>query len=318
MLRRPVLVAALFALLALYGQQTGGASPGRGNGRIAYDHLGNGNRFQIYTMTATGTQRHPLTRSRRYSNLDPSYAPDGRRVVFVRGYKQSDLWTMNADGSGQRRLDSTPDEYELEPDWSPDGKQIAFVVAAPVAEEGIWVIGADGQDRHRLTTGDDVDPSWSPDGTEIAFDRLIYSPGVGPFDQIYTVPAAGGQPTDLTDDLTVGAVGPSWSPDGSRILFSSDRGDPADAGDQLDLWTMSTDGGDLKRVTNTPSRDETDPGWSPDGRLIVYSSASAFNGASSSQIYVSDANGAHRVKLTHACGECAWVNDAPSWRPVSG
>ena len=41
-----------------------------------------------------------------------------------------------------------------------------------------------------------------------------------------------------------------------------------------------------------------------------------FHGASSSQIYVSKPNGSNRRVLTHACGDCAWLNDDPSWQPL--
>jgi len=40
--------------------------------------------------------------------------------------------------------------------------------------------------------------------------------------------------------------------------------------------------------------------------------------ASSSQIYVSKANGSNRHKVTHACGGCAWLNEGPSWQPLPG
>ncbi|HZT83922.1 MAG TPA: hypothetical protein VE984_00690 [Gaiellaceae bacterium] len=79
---------------------------------------------------------------------------------------------------------------------------------------------------------------------------------------------------------------------------------------------MNADGSAVRRVTNTPSRDERDPAWSPDGRRIVYSGNGAFHGASSSQLYGSDADGTNRRVLTHACGECAWINDEPSWQPL--
>jgi hypothetical protein len=53
-----------------------------------------------------------------------------------------------------------------------------------------------------------------------------------------------------------------------------------------------------------------------DGRKIVYSRMGAFHGASSSQIYVSDSDGTHRRVLTHSCGDCAYVNEEPSWQPL--
>ena len=305
-LRGPLLVA-LLALLGL-----GGSAAHARNGWIAYEHVGDGaDRFQIYRMTATGAHRRPLTASHRYSSYDPAYAPRGERIVFVRAYKQSDLWTMKADGSHARPLTRTKGIDERAPAWSPDGKRIAFAVERPAADHGIWVVGSNGQGRRRLTTGADTHPSWSPDGTEIAFQRNDPATEI---DTILVVPAAGGTPTTLSTDPGVSDLDPAWSPDGSRILFVSDRPDTI----QLDLWTMSATGTDVTRVTNTPNRDEYDPAWSPNGRRIVYSGSDAFHGASSYQLYISEANGAKTRKLTHACGECAWINDDPSWQPLRG
>lgn len=290
------------------------SSPVR-NGRIAYERLGSGARFQIYTSTSTGIHRRRLTRSPRFSSYSPSYAPDGKRIVFVRSSKQSDLWTMKSDGSHPRPLTRTEGIHEGDPAWSPDGQQIAFSVAAPAADEGIWLIGKAGGVPKRLTNGRDRNPSWSPDGAQIAFQRAIAtpppaaSPVVG---QIYVVPASGGTPTDLTNDLSVSDIQPAWSPDGTRILFSSDRGDQF----QLDLWSMTPSGTNRQHVTNTPNRDEHSPAWSPDGRKIVFAGERSSHGASSYQLYVSAANGSKRKMITHACAECANINDEPSWQPL--
>ena len=81
---------ALIALLA-FGLPLSSAALARRNGLITYEHVGAANHFQLYTMTATGARRRPLTRSRRYSSSDPAYAPDGRRIVFVRDYKVADV-----------------------------------------------------------------------------------------------------------------------------------------------------------------------------------------------------------------------------------
>ena len=63
MLRGSLLAAALLTLLGL-GSGTGHAH----DGLIAYEHVGNGDRFQIYTVTATGTHRRHLTSGRTYSS----------------------------------------------------------------------------------------------------------------------------------------------------------------------------------------------------------------------------------------------------------
>ncbi len=310
MLRGSLLAAALLALLG-FGSATGHVPPDR----IAYVHLGNGNRLQIYSMTSTGAGRHPLTTGNRYSSYEPAYSPRGDRILFVRAFKQDDLWTMRSDGSRKRRLTRTRQIWEQAPAWSPNGSEIVFEVDEPASLQGIWIARRSGSGRTRLTTGADTHPSWSSAGSEIAFARG---------GAIYEVSASGGAPTQLSfpgadsEGMPYEDLEPAWSPDGARILFVSDRGDPAESVDELDLWVMNADGSDVRRVTNTPSRDERDPAWSPDGRHIVYSGSGAFHGASSSQLYVSHANGSDRRKLTHACGECAWINDDPSWQRLPG
>jgi TolB protein len=304
MLRGSLLAAALLTLLG-FGSSAGHVR----NGRIAYEHVGNGNRLQIYATTASGARRRALTTGRRYSSFEPAYSPSGKRIVFVRAFKRADLWTMNADGTHKRNLTSTTEIGEIDPAWSPDGKQVVFAVESPAADQGIWVVGVGGQGRAELTSGDDTHPAWSPDGSEIAFQRYDSSTQI---DSILVVPAGGGSTRTLSSGAGVSDLEPAWSPNGRLILFASDRPDTV----QLDLWVMNADGTGVRRVTNTPSRDEQDPSWAPEGRRIVYSGEGAFHGASSSQIYVSDANGGNRHQLTHACGDCAWINDGPSWQPL--
>jgi Tol biopolymer transport system component len=307
MLRGLLLLGATLPLVGL-----GSASASHlHDGSIAFAHVGNVGGFQIYTVTATGRGRRRLTRGNSFSSFAPSYSASGKRIVFVRASKQDDLWTMSASGSEKQRLTWTKGIDETDPVWSPNGREIAFAVDRPVSEQGIWVEGVDGHDRSQLTNGADSNPSWSPDGNEIAFTR---SDAPTQTDSIFVVPAAGGTPTLLTSDAGYSDFEPTWSPDGSRILFVSDRADQY----QSDLWVMNADGSNIRRVTNTPFRDEHSPAWSPDGRRIVYVGESSSHGASSYQLYVSRADGANRRIITHACGECAIINDDPSWQPLPG
>ena len=72
---------------------------------------------------------------------------------------------VDADGGNQRVLSPTPgpDEYVADgyPVWSPDGKQIAFANG-----DEIWVMNADGTERHRLVKGPFTEPDlgldWAP------------------------------------------------------------------------------------------------------------------------------------------------------------
>jgi len=155
-------------------------------------------------MTSHGTKRRLLTPGKGASSRSPAYAPRGRRIVYVRAYRQSDLWTMHSDGTQRRRLTRTGGIDETDPAWSPDGREIVFAVTKPAALEGIWAIGVDGRHRRQLTSGADADPSWSPDGSEIAFDR--YDEATQIF-SIQAVPSGGGTPYD--PEQRSGCLGPA-------------------------------------------------------------------------------------------------------------
>jgi serine/threonine protein kinase len=79
---------------------------------------------------------------------------------------------------------------------------------------------------------------------------------------------------------------PVYSPDGSRILFSSNMAA------NLDLWEVSTDSLELRRITEDAAGD-WDPAYSPDGKHILWSS----NRSGHFEIWManSDGSGARQV-----------------------
>jgi Tol biopolymer transport system component len=81
--------------------------------------------------------------------------------------------------------------------------------------------------------------------------------------EIFTIPPAGGDPTQLTDN-SVGDYGPSWSADGRKIAFV--RSD----GHDWEVWTMSADGSHQRQVTHTRGH-EWAPSFTPSGGRIIMS-----------------------------------------------
>ena len=74
----------------------------------------------------------------------------------------------------------------------------------------------------------------------------------------------------ITDDPSNNGF-PTWSPDGSRIAFQSDRtdSDPNDDVEVQDIFTMRSDGSDVRKITDSVGDNEK-PDWTPDGRSLIF------------------------------------------------
>jgi dipeptidyl aminopeptidase/acylaminoacyl peptidase len=185
-----------------------------------------------------------------------------------------------------------------DPQSSPDGSTIAYVVTQPQRDNRekpyrseIWCVPAAGGEPLRMTSGPrDRHPRWSPDGRTLAF----VSNRSGE-DQIYALPAAGGEAQPLTARKGGAGSPPVWSPDSSTILFTAKAGQ-APGPDESDVRVYTRiryklDGQGFfdhryRQIFATPARvgapesspaqvttgdwDKADPAWSPDGRCIAF------------------------------------------------
>lgn len=104
----------------------------------------------------------------------------------------------------------------------------------------------------------------------------------------------------LTDNDAMD-LSPAWSPDGSRLAFVSNR----DGNDEI--YTMSADGSDVRRLTETPDFSESFPTWSPDGQFISFDSDRGNNW----DVYIANSDGSSSRRLTEHPGE-DWIS---SWSP---
>ena len=123
---------------------------------------------------------------------------------------------------------------------------------------------------------------------------------------LYTIPAAGGEPTRITDTPEFEQY-PAWSPDGREIAFA--RGHVMT---NIDIYVMAADGSSERRLTEHPERDEQ-PAWSPDGGTIAFLSHRDGDVA----VWLMDADGGNKRKLVQG-REPAWSPDGKRIAFTSG
>ena len=87
-----------------------------------------------------------------------------------------------------------------------------------------------------------------------------------------------------------GNSNPVWSPNSNKIAYVSfENGSP-------DIFIINSNGTDNKRLTDSPLRDEN-PGWSKDGKYILFSSNR--NMSLSSEIFIMRNEGQLQTPLTN-------------------
>ena len=271
-------------------------------------------KVDIYTMNASGGQI--TQRIDPHPGLDrPLLAPTGAKVAFL--LDEDVGWGTLVSGEIQMAHTGWVRGFT----WSPDGKKIATIddVYQSSGEPRavvIQVIDTDLEDVSPRTifehAGNQRSTSlaWSPDGEWIAFPLAPADPyaELG----IHLISTDGSALHTLADVDDAEDTHPVWSPDGSQLLFVSTadnkEDDSIDSCDRSVIYRVSSDGSDLLRLTEDDV-ESYDPVWSPDGRRVAYV---VFENESN-EVYVMNADGSNRVRLT--VPEDNADEHLPSWSP---
>jgi len=244
---------------------------------IVFDLLG-----QLWLVPGPGGTARSITNAVRDTaeDLDPSFSPEGRRVVF-RGERngRTGLWLLDLDSAVPRQLTQLPDPVGFDGNaaWSPDGRVIAFARAFPDFANRRWrsdiqlLDVAAGTMRELAITGlprpEVRDPVWVRGGSAITFVARNARNSVG--GRIWIVAAAGGPATPVTKD-SLQALAPAITADGRRMAYFA----PDSAG-RIQVWTQQITGdtaaGLPVRVTSHADVTPTRIRWTPDGRALLYS-----------------------------------------------
>lgn len=271
----------------------------------------------IFVIRSDGTDEHKLASPGGYIR-SLSWSPDGSKIRFS---KDGALWELSSDGSRLRQLlpgwsSSSPQVGQ----WAQDGRyyfvadgQIwallqrprftGMPAARPVqltsgpiawsrpvpARDGRSIFALGRARRGELVRFDLRSKQFYPflggisaefvaftrDGKTVAY--VTYPEGI-----LWKANADGSNALQLTSP-PVYPKSLRWSPDRTKILFV-DRTPKGTNG----IYTIAADGGTPHQLLPSDSDNQTDPGWSPDGKKIVYSTCPTLGASSNCGLRILD------------------------------
>lgn len=164
---------------AATGAVTGQVTPGIQNvsdfsptasasGKIAFGRYVQGSQSGSGIFLIPSPGGAPVQLTSGSGNYEPDFSPDGSKLIFAHEGKEFGVIGV---GGGPITLIGLPAApagsyvYVASPAFSPDGTQVAFYRSvfsfSPFSEEfGVYVMGADGSNPHRILEG--YDPTWQP------------------------------------------------------------------------------------------------------------------------------------------------------------
>jgi Tol biopolymer transport system component len=190
--------------------------------------------------------------------------PDGAHMLVEPTTGHGLLKMSTLDGSTQRLLKETSHVFAAA--VSPDAAHIAWLGYPGTVDDGVWLMGIDGEGLHRIIAQSGVtygNIAWSPTSQRLAFISLRGSAHQPEEVSLQSCDPDGGRCSVILSDKKLinmnGFTDIVWSSD-HRIFYRRF----APVGQYEDIWSIAVDPAS-GRVTGSPTQITSQTGFSPSG-----------------------------------------------------
>lgn len=226
---------------------------------------------RFWTVPVEGGVEMPLALPRAYQG---KLAPDGARVAYrmnnswdeerrnYRGGQNRPIWIVDLKTYD---LVSPPwtDSKDVDPVWLGDS---VYFISDRDGVANVWGYQTNTKKLTQLTKFTDFDVKALDAGAgALVFEQAGYVHELDPAggkEHVVNISAAGDFPWMMPnwEDVTNRITNMALSPTGKRAVVEA-RGE---------IFTIPSDKGDIRNLTNSSGSAERDPAWSPDGKYVSY------------------------------------------------
>ena len=296
----------------------------------------------VFAQTKYNWSPEQCLKMKNISSVVPS--PDGGKVLYTvreaimtddRSEYINQVWVCNADGSNHIQL-TKGDKNSSNPKWSPDGKWITFTSPRD-GKANLYLMSTMGGEAEKIT---DVKSGignydWSRDGKMIAFlmsdaasdkeeknkksknDWYFMDEEVKQ-NRLFVLwlnekdtSGKKKQKQVVNENYNINAF--DWSADGKSIAYSHGKTPEVNDNVYSDISMVDMETGNIKKIAATGAG-ETNPLFSPDGKLIAYYCSTDpvdWSGPRHAKIYSVEDGKSWRLKATpdENGGIAGWTED---------
>ncbi len=267
----------------------------------------------IWLVSTSGGNAQPFITSEKNDD-NPRWSPDGSSIAFTSTREGApQIFVANADGSNVRKVSDVP-EGVSEFIWSPDGKSFAFTTDVYPECKNLKCVAEKSEAAEKSKV------------KAVIADHLLFRHWTefkrGKRSHLFVISSEGREPKDLTPgdfDTPPFSLGDptafAFSPDSKEICFTHNTDKDEATSTNNDLFIVSVNGGEAKRITETNKGSDTTPRYSPDGKFIAYRSQMR-NGYESDRFRLMLYDRGAKTSKEISVGFVNWMEDL-AWMPDS-